>query len=387
MHVLVMPRGLYDVPNVPNSGVFERHQVAALRLAGLRVGVLSGGVITARHLGRRFPYQPRDVVDGVVIHRRPRRAYLPARWEDPLAGARRSYRRVKPALEDYVRSQGRPDVIHAHNLASGGLVARHVYEDFGIPYIVTEHTSTFARDPQEVRDAAPVMSAAAETSARIVAVGHQLAGNLRLGLPPDVAGRITVVPNVVDPLLLREPIAQQTGPYTVSALGELTPRKNYGLLVQAFANAELPGDSRLVIGGSGPEAARLVSLAEQLGIADRVRLLGELDRAGVTRLLREAAIFAHPSNSESFGVVVIEALAFGIPVVATASGGPEDIITSDIGRLVPTHGVEQFAEALTDMCERRTDFCPTRIREICRARFGPEAFAASMLEIYREAVS
>ena len=266
-------------------------------------------------------------------------------------------------------------------------MARHVYEDFGIPYIVTEHTSTFARDPQEVRDAAPVISAAAETSARIIAVGHQLAGNLRLGLPPDVAGRITVVPNVVDPLLLREPIAQQTVPFTVSALGDLIPRKNYALLVRAFANADLPRDSRLVIGGSGPEAAGLVSLAEQLGIEGRVRLLGQLDRAGVVRLLREAAIFAHPSNSESFGVVLIEALAFGVPVVATASGGPEDIITSDVGRLVPTHGAEQFAEALTNVFERRTDFCPTRIREDCRARFGPEVFAATMLAIYREAVS
>lgn len=386
VHVLVIPRGLYGVPRIPIAGVFERHQVAALRLAGMQVGVLSAGVITARHLGRRFPHPPEDVVDGVVVYRVPRRTYLPARWEDPLAGARRSYRRLKPALEHYLRRHGRPEIIHAHNLASGGLVARHVYEDFGIPYVITEHTSTFAGDPQAVQHAVSAISPAAETALRIIAVGERLAANLRFGLHPNVAGRVIVVPNVVDPMLLCEPIPQQTFPLTVGALGGLIPRKNYELLVQAFANAGLPRDARLMIGGSGPQGAQLVALAERLRIQDRVHLLGQLDRTGVIRLLGQAAIFAHPSNSESFGVVLVEALSLGVPVVATASGGPEDIITPDVGRLVPVQDVARFTHALTEVYEQRADFCPVKIREFCRARFGPEVFATKMLAIYREAL-
>lgn len=388
MHVMVIPRDLYGVPQLPFAGVFERQQVAALRRGGVDVGVLSAGVITTRHLGRRFPYAPVDTLDGVVVHRAPRRAYLPARWESPLAGARRGYPAMRRSFDDYVAAQGRPDVVHAHNHASGGVLARMLHDDYGIPYVITEHSSIYINAPRAVAVAKPAVVLASAKAARIVAVSHHLAGHLGSVLPPDAGARMVVVPNVVDPALLeRETTAGSTDAVIVGALGNLVPGKNFGMLVRAFAQADLPSGSRLVIGGEGPERAALESLAQTLGIAEQVELAGPLDRPGVGRLFARSTVFAHPSNFESFGVVLIEAMACGVPVVATASGGPDEIVTPDVGRLVPIGDGEMFAHALGDVVRDHAAYSPSRIRDACRERFGPETFVRTMTEIYEEAAS
>ena len=176
---MVIPRDLYGLARLPFAGVFERHQVAALRGAGMDVGVLSAGVITARHLGRRIPYAPVDLFDGVVVYRAPRRAYVPARWESPLDAARRSYRTAGRAFEQYVKTQGRPDVIHAHNHASGGALARLIHDDYGIPYVITEHSSIYMSDPRAVARAQPAIASASEKAALVIAVSNHLAQHLR----------------------------------------------------------------------------------------------------------------------------------------------------------------------------------------------------------------
>jgi len=386
VHVLVIPRGIYDVPRVPNQGVFESHQVAALRAAGVRVGVLSGGVITTRHLGRRFPYLRQQLADEVHVYRAYRRAYLPARWEDPIRAAGRTYRRLRPLLARYIDNHGRPDLVHAHNLASGGLVAEHVFTDRGIPYVVTEHAGSYVAHVGCLQRDSLAFTTMFDSASAIVAVGHVLATNLR-SLSRLENSKVHVVPNVVDPLLLQVPMALGKEPFTIAGLGNLLPGKNFALLLEAFSRADLPSNSRLVIGGDGPEARRLGDLARYLGVEDRVHLAGHLGREQVVELLQQADLFAHPSNSESFGVVLIESMALGVPVLATSSGGPQDIVTPDVGMLTPVGDVRAFADGLSEMYGRRSEFDPEQVREACRERFGPEAFASRILEVYREALS
>ena len=99
-------------------------------------------------------------------------------------------------------------------------------------------------------------------------------------------------------------------------------KKGQADLLRAFAE-RFAGDPsvRLGIGGDGPERGRLHELAGSLAIAEQVDWLGALDRDGVRQAMCEADAFVLPSRLETFGVVVIEALACGLPVVATRSGG------------------------------------------------------------------
>lgn len=381
VHVLVIPRAIYG-PKGTTHGIFEGHQVAALAMAGLQVGVIDAGVITARNWGQGLHRRGQEFFEGVPVIHANRRAVLPARWEGHVRSGRRRYRRFRRAFRRYVEAFGTPDVVHAHNLFAAGLIARRLFDDFGVPYVVTEHTSSYADSPIPHPDLAQHVIRAASA---VIPVGSALVPQLEQVAGADLADRITVVPNVVDPVLLDTPLLPRGGRYTVAALGYLIPRKNYELLISAFAQAELPPDSVLSIGGSGPQLLHLQELANRLGIADRVEFLGQLDRRGVVSLLQRAHVFAHPSDLESFGVVLIEAMALGMPIVATNSGGPADIVRAGVGLLTPVGDVRELAAALADIYARRAELDAEEIREQCRRRFGPEAFARRMTEIYQTA--
>ncbi len=385
MHVLIIPTGIYPMCRRPLDCIFEQHQAEALQAAGMQVGVLSAGVITTRYLGRRFPYQRHDQVNGIPVFRSHRRVYLPARWESSAVSAERNYRRLKPLFAEYVAAHGLPDIIHGHNMRAGGQVARRLADDFAVPYVITEHTGTYVADPSSAWADREILLEAAAGARTAIAVSNQMADTLR-----GVLGEVTtvvVVPNVADSKLLATPFKGTEAGFTIVGLGNLISSKNYSLLLEAFVAAEIPSDSQLLIGGEGPKSRELARLANSLGLADRVRLTGYLSRDQVVELMQSADLFAHPSNSESFGVVLIEAMAIGLPVLATASSGPLDIVTPDVGLLTHVGDVGAFADGLSEMYRRRAEFDPERIREACRARFGPDAFAARMLEIYKEATS
>jgi glycosyltransferase involved in cell wall biosynthesis len=119
------------------------------------------------------------------------------------------------------------------------------------------------------------------------------------------------------------------------ALGRLHPQKGYGDLICAAAgiSAERP-DVRVVIAGDGPERERLEELTRALGVTDVVRLIGH--RADTGRLMDAADVFAFPSHFEGTPFALLEAMARGLPVIAAAFGGADEIVDHDrTGILVP----------------------------------------------------
>lgn len=134
------------------------------------------------------------------------------------------------------------------------------------------------------------------------------------------------------------------------------PRKNVGLLCRAYAQlcAESQRPPELVLAGQGdlPETAK--SALSSLGAAGRVRLARAPSRTDLIRLYQEAACLALPSDEEGFGMVVVEAMACGVPVIATRCGGPEEIISEgQDGFLVPLDDAREFARRLSAICADR----------------------------------
>jgi glycosyltransferase involved in cell wall biosynthesis len=114
-------------------------------------------------------------------------------------------------------------------------------------------------------------------------------------------------------------------------------RKGLDTLIRALAQLE-PGRFQLEIVGDGPARESLRELAVSLGVAEEVRFLGSLDRAEVAERYREADLFTLPSTAESFGNVFAEALASGLPVVATQVGGIPDLVEHGINGLLVAPG-------------------------------------------------
>ncbi len=176
----------------------------------------------------------------------------------------------------------------------------------------------------------------------LIAVSHGVAEALRRDYPhlPCV-----VVPNLVRaPTEVTRPVGQS--PLQIVSLGRLHENKDFSLLICAFAQIRRCGfDAQLTIGGEGPERGALEALAAREGVADRVSFPGWIDDRAA--FFSRADLFVLSSRVEPFGIVLIEAMAHGVPVIATRTAGPLDILSpGETGLLVASESVQEMSAAL-----------------------------------------
>ncbi|MBQ5939635.1 glycosyltransferase [Massilia sp. AB1] len=383
MHILVFSSEPYLIPTVPLGGIFQQHQVAALSRHGATVGVVSGGLLPLRDV-LTFRGRPgRELTDSGMVVRKFSKSWLPLRFTTPEKVHRINIRNLVEAAETYIREKGRPDCLHAHNLQYAGLAAAEIGRRHNIPFVLTEHSSSFVTDtyPRELHAR---FEETLRNSARNIAVSSSLAQRMN-DLFEALPEPFIVVPNVID--LAPPPPAGRHEKFTFLSIGRLDENKNHALLIRAFAEAFRGADVALRIGGAGALGPQLKELAGTLGIAQQVDFLGFLGRDQVAAELASADCFVLPSIRETFGVVVIEALALGVPVVATPSGGPADIVTAENGMITPDHSVGALAAALRAMREQHMRFDRKRISADALARFSASAFADTISGIYREVLS
>jgi glycosyltransferase involved in cell wall biosynthesis len=138
---------------------------------------------------------------------------------------------------------------------------------------------------------------------------------------------------------------------------------------------------RLVIGGGGEIRRDLEALATSTGVRSQVTFLGAIPRDAVREAMWTANCFVLPSHAENFGVVLIEALATGLPVVSTRCGGPEDILNDRVGILLQPGDEEGLAEALSVMRHRTVDDAEA-IRSYAIARYGYATVGAQLRDLY-----
>lgn len=241
----------------------------------------------------------------------------------------------------------RPDVALA--AISGScvkLVAAACLRRSGVPVIVSYHGFQEYKTGRLAKLAYWGMPVMNRRAARIVTVSDGLHRELieRWGADPKKTLRIynPATIDLSDAAATAGDLAAR--PDVVMAAGRLSLEKGVDVLIDAFARVERPG-ARLVIAGDGPERGRLERQARDLGIADRVTFLGHL--ADVRPLYRKTRVLAVPSRTEAFGMVVVEALAHGLPIVATACTGPTEILDGGrFGRLVPIDDPGELAKGI-----------------------------------------
>ncbi|UUU20144.1 glycosyltransferase [Streptomyces sp. DSM 40750] len=254
-----------------------------------------------------------------------------------------------------------PDVVHSHFWMSG-VASLRAARGLGLPLLHTYHAlGTVKRRHQRLADTSPPARIALERNVglgcdRIVATCRDEVDELaRMGVP---ASQVTIVPCGVDTDLFT-PIgpAMERGPlpHRILQLGRLVPRKGAAVAVAALA---LLPDAELVVAGGppadrlddDPEVRRLRALAGEAGVADRVRFTGGVPSREVPPLLRGADVVVCPADYEPFGIVPLEAMACGRPVVASAVGGQLDTVADPgTGRLVPPRDPEALARAVGEL--------------------------------------
>jgi glycosyltransferase involved in cell wall biosynthesis len=385
MHILIVSSEPYLIPTVPLGGIFQQHQAMALHDNGMRVGVASGGLLPLRDLFSFGGRPRREQQSGVTIARRFKKSILPLRFCRPEHVDLTNVGQLTAAVEQYVRDNGRPNCIHAHNLQYAGIAAALVAERHGIPFVLTEHNSSFltGSHPQAL---APQFEQALRASACNIAVSSALADRLNL-LFGKLPQPFRVVPNVIETDFAPTVAAAPAGPFTFLSIGRMDTNKNHALLIRAFAAAFKGQPVLLRVGGHGHEQQNLRNLVDALGIATQVEFLGFLSRQAVASEMTGAHCFVLPSIKETFGVVVIEALSFGMPVIAAPSGGPSDIIDDANGIITVDHSDEAMTETLQTMRQQYGRYDRQAIARNTVERFSPLAFYRAMSAIYHTAAS
>ncbi|MFE3175195.1 glycosyltransferase [Amycolatopsis sp. NPDC059090] len=292
-----------------------------------------------------------------------------------------------------------PDVAHAHFWTSGVATVLAAREA-GVPTVQTFHTlGVVKRRNLGDGDTSPpdrmrLERMVGKQVGRIVAgCSDEVFELARQGVPRQ---RISVVPCGVD--LDRfgtgGPVASRTAPKRLVSMGRLVPRKGFDLAIAALPRVP---DTELVIAGGPPsealsrhpEAQRLRRLAERLGVADRVQLAGQVSRAEMPALLRSADAVLCTPWYESFGIVPLEAMACGVPVVAAAVGGLADTVVDGItGRLVPPRDPARLSARLRALLDEPAELeaMGTAGLERVRARYSWDRIAAETVRVYEKAM-
>jgi glycosyltransferase involved in cell wall biosynthesis/phosphoheptose isomerase len=290
----------------------------------------------------------------------------------------------------------RPDVVHAHFWMSA-YAALRAASPFGIPVVQTFHAlGVVKRRYQGDRDTSPAERIEIERDVirradQIIATcTDEVFELIRLGAS---SRRLTVIPCGVDLALFRpdgpaDP--RRPGRRRLACVGRLVERKGIGNAISALV--DVPEAELVVAGGADasalardPDAQRLLALAREAGVSDRVELRGRLEREEVPRLLRSAdAVVAVPWY-EPFGIVPIEAMACGVPVVASAVGGMIDTVVDGVtGVHVPPRDPERLAAVLRPLLadvDARIEYGRAGVQR-ARRLYDWNRIAAATLDVY-----
>jgi teichuronic acid biosynthesis glycosyltransferase TuaC len=364
MRVLVLS-SLYPNPAQPNFGVFIENRARKLAAyapgvaQGLQVAVMAPIPLPIWPLSkhprtRRLLEVPKAIErHGLQIYH-PRFSYLPAigwRWTpQAMAGA------VLRALQ-VLQTQGyAPDVIDAHYFYPDGVAAMQVAQVLGKPFMCTARGSdiTFWPKLPKARHAIMQVGQSAQALGAVsLSLKHEM---VALGME---AAKIQVLRNGVDlaHFCPRDRLAARArfgveGPVLVS-VGALIPRKAHDITLRVVE--KLP-EVRLLIAGEGPERGKLEAMIKDLGLASRVRLLGALSHTELPELYAAADISILSSKREGLANVLLEAIACGVPVIATAVDGALEVLDDPAcGRLVPVGDPHALQTAIAQMLANPLD--------------------------------
>lgn len=383
MHILCLP-SFYPTTHLPQNGAFFRTQFEALARHGVTTGVaylerlgLRRDLSLSNLAGYRF--QPVYSQEGLLQVVRRKGWYL---FGGAKVGGWMTSYLTALAVGDYIRRYGRPDILHAHQAQWAGVAACLASRWFGIPYLVTEH-SHYLLTGELPRSVLPMISTAYTHAARVIAVSSVLAeaiAALRIA-----ADSVQIIPNGVNETVFTLPTAPARHEhFQFISIGRLVTEKRFDLLLRAFARLvrHVP-HARLLIVGEGPEYARLLALRDELALS--VTFTGSLPAEEVRDALQSSDALVSCSDVETFGIVLLEAMACGLPVIATRSGGPEDIITEQVGLLVPPRDERALADAMRQMCQ--TAYNREAVRHYVVERFGYARIVARLVQVYEEVMA
>lgn len=307
--------------------------------------------------------------------------------------ARRSFRYYQKSLtgqfDQVLEQQGCPDVVLIHSSLWAGAALAKRLSSAAIPFLVAEHMKALLLEAGFSDFQKRCVQTTYRCAGKIVAVSSALEKQI-LRTFPEAQGKTTTIHNpVAKQMMALTGIDRRSAPdFTFIGVSLLRAEKRIDVLLKAFSQLVKKGKPvRLKIAGDGPLKRRLEGLARHLGLRDRIEFLGYLSREQIARELQESDCLVLPSEVETFGMALVEAMAAGLPIISTRCGGPEDIVTEETGLLVPVNDEAALCQAMHTIMDNYGNYEPEKIRRYAMEKFGDQRYVATFEAVFDELVS
>jgi glycosyltransferase involved in cell wall biosynthesis len=382
MHILIIPSwypNSYDKLN----GIFFKEQAEALAKREHKIGVIALSQVTVHNIKKegKFTFSNRDFIENNVTTYLKEYPILPRlhRTLNICQSIKKFH--FKKLFKKYIEKEGLPDIVHLHSFSHGDL-AMWIKEIYNVPFIVTEHTSAFSRNllsPKEIIFAKKVF----QSSSKNLAVSKQFASLLR----NITECTFEYLPNIVNTGFFDCNKKQNSNSFQFINIANLLPNKNHKGLIKAFKQSF--GEQKninLLIVGDGSEYSNLQKLIIEQNLSDQVSLFGLARRKEVKDLLQQSDAFVLSSIYETFGVVIIEAMACGLPVVATRCGGPESIVANDKIGFLSEIDESNLSEKMSQLYDKKDKFDSDYIRQYVQDNFSEDAVCLKLEDVFNKAL-
>lgn len=382
MHIMVIP-SWYSSSRNKVHGSFFKEQFKALANSGEKITVAYNEIWPITLFGKIHEKRGINfnIEDELKTYRYKEYNYLP---KNPLM-FRSFNKRMDKLYQEIVKKEGKVDIIHAHSAFWAGIAAAFISKKYNIPLVITEHSSLkYAKYCKESYK--KYIFEAYEKADVLISVGNGLKNELQ----EYVKRPIEVIFNMVDLGLFniqennREVDSKDNEVFKFFSCGYLEEGKGMDCLIKAFTKAFKGDNATLRIGADGSLKQALQNLIHELDMNQQIKLLGALSREEVSKEMKACDVFALASEHETFGVVYIEALACGKPVIGADNGGAEDIIREDNGIIAKKKDVEDLTKALIKMKDNYEIYDKYKIREKTIFSYSEKVLVEKLKGVYKK---
>ncbi|MGH4120738.1 glycosyltransferase [Clostridium sp.] len=372
MYVIIISRG-YPTNKYKMNGIFEWDQARALAKAGCKVVFAAVDVRSIRRW-RKWGLK-RDEIQGVNVYV----MNLPCGRLPKVIVNKVMSIGLRILYKLILKELGKPDVLHAH-FAEVGYVASILKQQINVPLVITEHSSLINKPIIDKRLINIATQAYLEADA-VVAVSPSLVNAIK----DKFNIKASYIPNVVDTDIFTYTQREDCMPFNFVSTGNLIITKRMDLTIEAFYSAfqDFP-QVTLTIFGEGNERTKLEEIIKKYQLESRVVLRGICSREVISEKLKNSDCFVLASRSETFGVSYIEALATGVPVIATKCGGPETFVHEGNGILIVVDDFDSLVGAMKYMYKNSKIFDREKISDQIKSEFSPEQVSIKLIETYEE---
>lgn len=380
MYILMISRGI-PTPEDPQWGCFEQDHAEALAKIGHKVVVLS---VDRRFLWRYRRFGCTKVIKNGVTYFNS--FIMPGKVARFFGYKFANFVKYKQLDYLYKKSEallGKPDIIYSHFFFNTALGV-YLKNKYNIPLVGIEHAARFNSDiltTQTINDA----KYAYNNTNAIITVCETLRERLKHHFNKDSY----VVHNLVNPLFLKYPIIARRDKNCITfvSTGSLIYRKGFDLIIKAASQLQDRTNIKFIIIGEGEERSALEKLIVENDLTNIVELVGRKNKNQIIEILDSADAFILASRGENFSVAILEALARGLPVIATLCGGVKECITKENGILIPVDDVDSLSSAIKEMRNNIHRYDRTLISASCNKRFSPEAIASRLTEVFEQTIN